>query len=111
MLSRHSGDTQMTLLGTVRRLTTCALAASLLVWSVCPSGAENGQIAAGIAGGLIGGALIGGALASRPVYAPPPPPAYYYAAPVVVDAPVCRIVRDSYWDGYGYRIREVRICD
>jgi hypothetical protein len=50
----------MTLLGTVRRLTTCALAASLLVWSVGPSGAENGQIAAGIAGGLIGGALIGG---------------------------------------------------
>ena len=101
----------MTLLGTVRRSTRCALAASLLVWSVGPSRAENGQIAAGIAGGLIGGALIGGAFASRPVYAPPPPPVYYDPTPVVVEEPVCRIVRDSYWDGYGYRIREVHICD
>jgi hypothetical protein len=103
---------QMTLLDTVRRPTTCALAASLLVWNVGPIRAENGQIAAGIAGGLIGGALIGGALASRPVYAPPPPPpVYYYPTPVVVEEPVCRIVRESYWDGYGYRVREVRICD
>jgi hypothetical protein len=101
----------MTLLSTVRRSTTWALAASLLVWSVDPIRAENGQIAAGIAGGLIGGALIGGALASRPVYAPPPPPVYYYPTPVVVEEPVCRIVRESYWDGYGYTIREVRICD
>jgi hypothetical protein len=101
----------MNLLGTIRRPTTWALAASLLAWTVGPTRAENGQIAAGIAGGLIGGALIGGALASRPGYAPPPPPVYNYPTPVVVDEPVCRIVRDSYWDGYGYRIREVRVCD
>ena len=101
----------MTLLGTLRRPTTWAIAASLLVWSVGSSRAENGQIAAGIAGGLIGGALIGGALASGPVYAPPPPPVYYYPRPVVVEEPVCRIVRERYWDGYGYRIREFRICD
>jgi hypothetical protein len=43
--------------------------------------AENGQIAAGVVGGLIGGALLGGALASRP----PPPPVYYEAAPVYID--------------------------
>jgi hypothetical protein len=36
-----------------------------------PASAENGQIAAGVVGGLIGGALLGGALAARP--APPPP--------------------------------------
>ena len=101
----------MNLLGTVRRPTTWALAASLLVWGVGPTRAENGQIAAGIAGGLIGGALIGGALASGPVYAPPPPPVYYYPRPVVVEEPVCRIVRERYWDGYGYSIREVPICD
>ena len=101
----------MNLLGTVRRPTTWALAASLLVWSIGPTAAENGQIAAGIAGGLIGGALIGGALASGPVYAPPPPPVYYYPRPVVVEEPVCRIVRERYWDGYGYSIREVPICD
>src|SRR5258706_7642660 len=38
--------------------------------------AENGQVAAGILGGLAAGALIGSAV--RP---PPPPPAYYYPAP------------------------------
>jgi hypothetical protein len=101
----------MTLLGTLRRPTTWAMAASLLVWSVGSSRAENSQIAAGIAGGLIGGALIGGALASGPVYAPPPPPVYYYPRPVVVEEPVCRIVRERYWDGYGYSIREVPVCD
>ena len=101
----------MTLLGTLRRPTSWALAASLLVWTVGSTRAENGQIAAGIAGGLIGGALIGGALASGPVYAPPPPPVYYYPRPVVVEEPVCRIVRERYWDGYGYSIREVPVCD
>ena len=101
----------MTLLGTLRRPTSWALAASLLVWTAGSTRAENGQIAAGIAGGLIGGALIGGALASGPVYAPPPPPVYYYPRPVVVEEPVCRIVRERYWDGYGYSIREVPICD
>jgi hypothetical protein len=101
----------MTLLSTVRRSTTWALTASLLVWSVDPIRAENGQIAAGIAGGLIGGALIGGALASRPAYVPPPPTVYYEPTPVVVDEPACRIVRERFWDGYGYRIREIQICD
>jgi hypothetical protein len=101
----------MTLLSTARRSATWTLAASLMVWSVGPIKAENGQIAAGIAGGLIGGALIGGALAGPPVYAPPPPPVYYYPTPVVVDDPACRIVRERFWDGYGYRLRDVQICD
>ena len=47
------------------KLTTLALATIPLL-ADAPARAENGQIAAGIAGGLIGGALIGGALASRP---------------------------------------------
>ena len=73
--------------------------------------AENGQIAAGVAGGLIGGALLGGALA-RPAYAPPPP-VYYAPAPVYVeeDEPVCRLVRERFWDGYGYRVRRLRVCN
>jgi hypothetical protein len=77
--------------------------------------AENGQIAAGIAGGLIGGALLGRALASPPVYvAPPPPPVYYqpsYEAPVVVEEPICRLVQEQFWDGYGYRVRRYRVCN
>ena len=80
--------------------------------------AENGQIAAGIAGGLIGGALIGGALVGPPVYAAPPPPPVYYEpsygygpAPVVVEEPACRLVRQQFWDGYGYQVRRYRVCD
>mgnify|MGYP007008108591 FL=1 len=72
-----------------------------------PATAENGQIAAGVGGGLIGGALLGGALA-RPA---PPPPVYYAPEPVYVDEPVCRLVRERYWDGYGWQIRRVEICN
>jgi hypothetical protein len=72
-----------------------------------PARAENGQIAAGVVGGLIGGALLGGALASRPA----PPPAYYAPAPVYVEEPACRLVRERFWDGYGWRFRRVQVCD
>lgn len=69
--------------------------------------ADGGRIAAGVAGGLIGGALIGGAIASsRPAYG------YGYApAPVYVEEPACRLVRERFWDGYGWRVRRVQVCD
>ena len=82
------------------------LAASPLLLPA-PARAENGQIAAGVVGGLIGGALLGGAL-SRPA---PPPPVYYAPEPVYVEEPVCRLVRERYWDGYGWQFRRVQICD
>jgi hypothetical protein len=73
-----------------------------------PARAENGQIATGVLGGLLGGALIGGALASRPA---PPPPVYYEPAPVYVEEPTCRIVGERYWDGYAWVYRRTRVCD
>jgi hypothetical protein len=67
--------------------------------------ADGGRIAAGVAGGLIGGALLGGAIAAQR-------PAYGYApAPVYVEEPACRLVRERFWDGYGWRIRRVQVCD
>ena len=72
-----------------------------------PAAAENGRIAAGVVGGLIGGALSGGALASRPA----PPPVYYAPQPVYVEEPPCRFVRERYCDGYGYVYRRVQVCD
>lgn len=95
-----------------KALTTLALtlvAGSLLLSA--PSQAENGQIAAGVVGGLLGGALIGGALASAPPPPPAPPPAYYEPAPVYVEAPVCRFVGERFWDGFGWEYRRVRVCD
>lgn len=88
-------------------LAAVTLAAGPLLFPV-PAKAENGQIAAGVVGGLIGGALIGGALASRPA---PPPPAYYVPEPVYVEEPVCRVVRERYWDGYGWVYRRVQVCN
>ena len=73
-----------------------------------PARAENGQIAAGVVGGLIGGALLGGALAARPA---PPPPVYYAPEPVYVEEPVCRVVHERYWDGYGWQLRRVQVCN
>jgi uncharacterized membrane protein len=67
-----------------------------------PASAQRG-LAAGVVGGLIGGAILGGAIASsRPAY----------AAPVYVDDyPPCRLVRERFWDGYGWRHRRVEVCD
>lgn len=101
----------------MRKLAAAVLAIALVVGSlvatVPEAKADGGQIAAGVAGGLLGGALLGSALAGPRVYAapPPPPPAYYAPAPVYVDEPECRLVREQYWDGYGYRVRRVQVCD
>ena len=77
------------------------IAASL---GTTPASAQRG-VAAGVAAGLLGGAIIGGAIASsRPAYAAP--------APVYVDeAPPCRLVRERFWDGYGWRYRRIEVCD
>ena len=69
-----------------------------------PASAQRG-VAAGVAAGLIGGAIVGGAIASsRPVYGAP--------APVYVEEyPACRLVRERFWDGYGWRYRRVEVCN
>jgi hypothetical protein len=90
----------------VSAIAAAALVASPLLLPVSAK-AENGQIAAGVVGGLIGGALLGGALASRPA----PPPVYYAPAPVYVEEPVCRVVRERFWDGYGWTYRRVEVCN
>lgn len=93
---------------TISALLAVATVAGSLVSVTPTASARDGDIAAGVAGGLIGGALLGGAIAaSRPA------PVYGYGAPepVYVEEPACRMVRERYWDGYGYRMRRVRVCD
>jgi hypothetical protein len=71
--------------------------------------ADDGRIAAGVGLGLLGGAIAGAAIAnSRPA------PAYGYGyapGPVYVEEPACRLVRERFWDGYGWRVRRVQVCD
>lgn len=88
------------------------LALTFVVLCVAPttSRADGGQIAAGVAGGLLGGMLLGGALAPRPYYAPAP--VYVEPAPVYVRR--CYWSRgEPYWDDWRERWihPRVRVCD
>jgi hypothetical protein len=78
--------------------------------------ARNGRIAAGVAAGLIGGAIVGGALAGPGYYGYGRGygPGYgYYGGPAYVADDYygsCAWQRQRFWDGYGWRVRRVRIC-
>jgi hypothetical protein len=74
-----------------------------------------------LVGGLAAGAIIGGAIASsRPAYAYPPgyyapgyapPPGYGPAPDEYYDEPVCGIQQQQFWDGFNWRVRNVRVCN
>jgi hypothetical protein len=97
-------------------LALCAVA-TLAVSAVAvpaPAHAQRG-VAAGVAAGLIGGAIVGGAIASQngyygPGYGYAPGPAYV-ADPGYGPPPGCYWQRQRFWDGYGWRVRSVRVCD
>jgi len=75
--------------------------------------ARDGDVAAGIIGGLAIGTLFGVA-ASGPRYYEAPPPVYVAPAPVYVVEPTCYLTRGApVWDAYRgiwYRPR-VQVCD
>jgi hypothetical protein len=89
---------------TIFALLAVATVAGSMVSVTPPAQARDGAVAAGVAGGLIGGALLGGAIAASR-------PAPVYGAPVYVEEPACRLVRERFWDGYGWRMRRVQVCD
>ena len=74
-----------------------------------PAHAQRG-VAAGVAAGLIGGAIVGGAIASQNGYYAPG-----YGGPAYVVDPgygeSCFWRRQRFWDGYGWRVRSVRVCE
>jgi hypothetical protein len=75
--------------------------------SVAPAAKAGDGVAAGVAAGLIGGAIVGGAIASsRPAY----------GGPVYVEGPPgpppgCYWQRQRFWDGYGWRFRNIQVCN
>jgi hypothetical protein len=103
--------------GKAMRKTLMALAAiaTLAVSAVAappPAHAQRG-FGAGLAAGVIGGAIVGGALAAPRYYAPGYyyGPGYgYYGGPAYVSDDYCYWQRQRFWDGYGWRIRRVRVC-
>src|ERR1700681_997929 len=91
--------------------------AALAISSVAmpaPAHAQRG-VAAGVASGLIGVAIVGGASPSQNGYYGGP--GYYgpgYGAPAYVVDPGygdCYLQRQRFWDGYGWRVRNVRVCN
>jgi hypothetical protein len=99
----------------MRTIVAIGLVAALMAAPI-QARAENGQVAAGILGGLAAGALIGSAVR------PAPPPAYYYPAPAyvppppayVTPAPSCYYAPGApVWDGFrGVWVRpQVRVCE
>jgi hypothetical protein len=106
-----------------KTLMAAATVATLAVAAVSsPAQAQRG-VGAGIAAGLLGGAIIGGAIASNPYYGPGYygpryygyGPGYgYYGGPAYVGGPYggpCYWQRQRFWNGYGWRMRSVRVCD
>jgi hypothetical protein len=103
--------------GEAMRKTLMALAAAATlavsaVGAAAPAHAQRG-LGAAVAGGLIGGAIVGGAIASQNGYYGP---GYgYYGGPAYVAGPgygpPCVWQRQRFWDGYGWRVRNVRVCD
>jgi hypothetical protein len=108
-----------------KALIAIAAAATLSASAMAPAPAEagGGRIAAGVAAGLIGGAVVGGAIAAGspygygygPGYYDAPAPAPYYGGPAYVADPdpgyACYLQRQRFWDGYGWRVRRVRVCE
>jgi hypothetical protein len=82
-----------------------ALLAAATIVAPQPAEARGGAVAAGIIGGLAAGALIGAA-AAHPYYGP----GYYGPAPVYY-GPNCWWQRERFWDGWGWRVRRVRVCN
>lgn len=73
-----------------------------------PASAGGGDLAAGLLGGFAAGTVLGAVAAQPRYYAP------YYAyapAPVYVPAPRCWFERQPVWDGYGYVIERIRVCE
>lgn len=84
----------------VALVAAATVAGSVIAFSGEAEASRSGRaLTYGILGGVAAGALIAGSAASAP------PPRYYH------QEPVCRTVRERYWDGYNWRTRRVRVCD
>ncbi len=103
-----------------RALMAVAAAGVLAVSAVAapaPAQAGGGRIAAGVIGGLAAGAILSGGYG----YYGGPYGYYgggygYYGGPAYVAAPGyyggdCYWQRQRFWDGYGWRIRRVQVCN
>jgi hypothetical protein len=89
-----------------KTLTALATAATLGLAAVAaPQPAQAGHWH----GGLAAGAIIGAAAANGPYYGYGP--GYYAYAPGPAYYGGCYWTRQRIWDGWGWRLRRVRVCN
>lgn len=89
---------------TFTAIAAAAVLSAAVLTPTQPAQARGGAVAAGIIGGLAAGAIIGGAAAHGG-------PGYYYGPGPVYYGPRCYWHRERFWDGWGWRVRRVRVCD
>jgi hypothetical protein len=106
-----------------KMLMAIAAVAALAISAVAAPQAAYAQrgFGAGLAAGIVGGAIVGGALAAPGYgyygpgygyYGPGYAPGYGYGPGYVADDGYggCVWQRQRFWDGYGWRVRRVRVC-
>jgi hypothetical protein len=110
--SREKGEAMKKTLAALAAVATLAISAVAV-----PAPAHAQRWVPGVAAGVIGGAIIGGAIASQNPYYYGPGyygPRRYYGPAYVADpgyyGPPCYWQRQRFWDGYGWRVRNVRVC-
>jgi hypothetical protein len=96
-------------------LMALAAVATVAVSAAAPAHAQRGWgWGPGVAAGVVGGAIIGGALAGPGYYGPGYyGPGYGYGGRAYVADDYyggCVWQRQRFWDGYGWRVRRVRVC-
>jgi len=98
--------------------TLAAIAAIGLTTVAAPQPAQaghwyggGGAVAAGVIGGLAAGAIIGSAAANGPYYYGGYGPGYYAYARGPAYHGGCYWTRQRIWDGWGWRLRRVRVCN
>lgn len=95
----------------VALVAAATIAGSVIALSSVAEASKSGRaLTYGLLGGVAAGALIAGAAGAQPYYAPPPPAYYGPPGPVYYQEPACRIVKERYWDGYGWRVRRIEVC-
>jgi hypothetical protein len=117
-LLNEKGEAMRKTLVALAAVTTVAVSA---LAAPSPAHAQRG-LGAALFGGVVGGAIVGSALAGPGYYGPGYyGPGYgYYGGPAYVAAPGyyapgpyyggCGWQRQRFWDGYGWRMRNVRVC-
>jgi len=102
--------TRMT--STLTAIGTAAILAVATLAAPQPAQAHyhGGGVAVGIIGGLAAGAILGAAV-NGPYYGGYYGPGYYAPGPVYYGGSGCYWTHQRFWDGWGWHVRRVRVCD